>query len=71
MFSDRLTLPINSEKLAQQDQTLSLSGMTWEDYEQITQERSNYRVSYFDGVITIVSPSKSHEVIERVISSST
>jgi len=71
MFSDRLNLPINSEKLAQQDQTLSLSGMTWEDYEQITQERSNYRVSYFDGVITIVSPSKSHEVIERVISSST
>lgn len=68
MFSDRLNLPINSEKLAQQDQTLSLSGMTWEDYEQITQERSNYRVSYFDGVITIVSPSKSHEVIERVIS---
>jgi|GEM_PF-6778843 len=55
MFSDRLNLPINSEKLAQQDQTLSLSGMTWEDYEQITQERSNYRVSYFDGVLLQVN----------------
>ncbi|MDJ0595073.1 MAG: Uma2 family endonuclease [Pleurocapsa sp. MO_226.B13] len=68
MFTARLNLPIDPNRLAQLDQTLSLSDMTWEDYEKLTQEITNYRISYFDGVITIVSPSKSHEVIERVIS---
>ena len=68
MFSDRLNLPIDSQRLSQQDQTLSLSGMSWQDYEQITKENNGYRISYFKGIITIVSPSQSHEVIERVIS---
>lgn len=68
MFSDRLNLPLDPQKLAQQDQTLSLSGMSWSDYEQITQHKNNYLISYFAGIITIVSPSQSHEVIERVIS---
>ena len=68
MFTDRLDLPIDPKRLSQQDQTLSLSGMSWEDYEQITKESNGYRVSYFEGIITIVSPSQSHEVIERIIS---
>ena len=68
MFTDRLNLPINSKRLSKQDQTLSLSGMNWSDYEQITEENNGYRISYFEGIITIVSPSQSHEVIERVIS---
>ena len=68
MFTDRLSLPIDSQRLSQQDQTLSLSGMEWEDYEQITEENNGYRISYFEGIITIVSPSQSHEVIERIIS---
>lgn len=68
MFTDKLGLPLNPEHSRLQDQILQLSGMTWEDYEQLTQDRNNYRASYFEGVITIVSPSQSHEVIERTIS---
>ncbi len=67
MFTDRLNLPINKELNRLEDQTLSLTGMTWDDYEKITQFESNYRVSYFDGVITIVSPSLNHEKIAEII----
>ena len=69
MFTDLLNLPIDSDRARQQDQTLSIAGMTWTDYEKFTtEEYSNYRLSYLNGVITIVSPSQNHEVIERVIS---
>ena len=69
MFTDLLNLPIDSARARQQDQTLSIAGMTWTDYEKFTtEEYSNYRLSYLNGVITIVSPSQNHEVIERVIS---
>ena len=67
MISDRLNLPIDANRLAQQDQILSLSGMTWEDYEKLTNERNNYHLSYFNGVITIVSPSLNHEKIAEII----
>lgn len=67
MFTDRLNLPIDKERARLQDQTLSLTGMTWDDYEKIIQLESNYRVSYFDGVITIVSPSLNHEKIAEII----
>ncbi|MEN9872060.1 MAG: hypothetical protein RLZZ171_3052, partial [Cyanobacteriota bacterium] len=67
MFTDQLNLPIDRERDKLQDQTLSLTGMTWDDYEKITQLESNYRVSYFDGVITIVSPSLNHEKIAEII----
>ena len=67
MFTDQLNLPIDKERDKLQDQTLSLTGMTWDDYEKITKLESNYRVSYFDGVITIVSPSLNHEKIAEII----
>lgn len=67
MFTDRLNLPLDSERLAREDQTLSLSGMTWEDYEQLTAEKTNYRISYFEEIITIVSPSLNHEKIAEII----
>jgi Uma2 family endonuclease len=67
MFTDQLNLPIDRERDKLQDQILSLTGMTWDDYEKITQLESNYRVAYFDGVITIVSPSLNHEKIAEVI----
>ncbi|MEL6930760.1 MAG: Uma2 family endonuclease [Cyanobacteria bacterium J06600_6] len=68
MFTDLLNLTINSQRLALQDQTLMLSGMTWDDYEKLTQANTNYLLSYLEGVITIVSPSRNHEAIERTIS---
>ena len=50
-------LPINSDRLIQQDHSLSLAGMTWEDFEKFnSEEYPGYRVSYFNGVITLVSP---------------
>ncbi len=55
-------------RLTQQDQTLVLSGMTWDDFEQlISEEYSGYRISYFDGEITIVSPGRNHERIAEII----
>ena len=63
-----LFLPIDFQRLFEQDQTLSLSGMTWEDYEQITKRRNGYRISYFEGIITTVYPSQKHQLIEQVIS---
>ena len=69
MFTDHLNLPIDQDPTKLQDQILSLTGMTWDDYEKITQLKSNYRVAYFEGVITIVSPSLNHEKIAEVITS--
>lgn len=61
-------LPIDSDRLKKQDQTLSLAGMTWADYEAFeTEEYSCYKISYFNGVITLVSPSKNHERIAETI----
>ena len=68
MFTDFLNLPLNSDRAHAQDQILSLSGMSWSDYEQLTsQEYLSYRVSYLYGVITIVSPSRNHEKIAEII----
>lgn len=68
MFSDLLNLPINSDRAGQQDQTLTLSGMSWADYEQlVSEEYLGYRVSYWQGNITIVSPSRNHERIAETI----
>ena len=61
-------LPLDSDRLQKQDQTLSLAGMTWIDYEKFnSEEYPGYRVSYFDEVITLVSPSKNHERIAQTI----
>lgn len=61
-------LPFDLNRLSQEDQTLSLAGMSWADYERFeASEYPGYRVSYFNGVITLVSPSQNHEVIAEVI----
>ena len=61
-------LPIDINRLQNQDQTLSLAGMTWDDYEVFdSEEYPGYRTSYFNGVITLVSPSKNHEKIAETI----
>jgi Uma2 family endonuclease len=61
-------LPFDLNRLSQEDQTLSLAGMSWADYEKFDDpEYPGYRVSYFNGVITLVSPSQNHEIIAEVI----
>ena len=59
-------LPINREKFSQQDQILTITGATWADYQQFESDRG-YRVAYFNGEITIVSPGINHERIAGVI----
>lgn len=67
MFTDFLNLPLNRNRASHADQTLSLAGMTWDDYERLTEEYLGYRISYLNGVITILSPSRNHERIAEVI----
>ena len=67
MFTDRLNLPVDTDRANLQDQILRLTGMTWDDYEAITQQDFNHRASYFAGTITIVSPSLNHERIAEII----
>ena len=67
MFTDRLNLPVDKNRARLQDQILRLTGMTWDDYEAITQQNSNHRASYFAGTITIVSPSLNHERRAEII----
>lgn len=63
-----IKLPFDVNRLSHQDQTLSFAGMNWADYEKFdSQEYPGYRVSYFNGVITLVSPSQNHEIIAEVI----
>ncbi len=66
LISEKLRLsPI---KLANEDQILILTGMTWEDFEQLTSEEYlGYRASYKNGEITIVSPGRNHERIAKTI----
>ncbi|BAU63919.1 hypothetical protein STA3757_12880 [Stanieria sp. NIES-3757] len=68
MFTDKLALPIDSDRIFQYDQTLIIAGLTWADYEKLDSiEYPGYRVSYFNGVITIVLASLNHETIAEVI----
>lgn len=61
-------LPINSDKFARHDQILTITGANWLDYQNFdSQEYPGYRVSYFNGEITIVSPGINHERIAAVI----
>ena len=61
-------LPFDREQLSHKDQTLSFADMSWADFEKFdSEEYPGYRVSYFNGVITLVSPSQNHEVIAEVI----
>ena len=61
-------LPINRDKFARHDQILTITGANWLDYQNFTSsEYPGYRVSYFNGEITIVSPGRNHERIAAVI----
>ncbi len=61
-------LPLNYDKFTQEDQILTITGANWSDYQQFDyQEYSGYRVSYFNGEITIVSPGRNHERISAII----
>jgi Uma2 family endonuclease len=53
-----------------EDHVVQLSGVTWEDYErflEIRGERSTPRMTYLEGVLEIMSPSRDHEQIKSLI----
>lgn len=61
-------LPINRDRFAQNDQILTITGANWQDYQNFdSPEYPGYRVSYFNGEITIVSPGRNHERIAAII----
>ena len=61
-------LPLERNKFAQNDQILTITGADWLDYQNFTsQEYSGYRVSYFNGEITVVFLGRNHERIATVI----
>ena len=61
-------LPLDRDRFAQHDQILTITGANWLDYQNFdSQEYPGYRVSYFNGEITIVSPGRNHERIAAVI----
>ena len=52
----------------QSDRILTLPQTTWEEYERLSEDsNSSYKISYFNNEITIVSPSRNHEVIAQII----
>jgi len=61
-------LPIDRDRFAQNDQVLTITEADWSDYQNFdSQEYPGYRVSYFNGEITIVSPGRNHERIAAII----
>ena len=61
-------LPLNQHRFAQNDQVLTVTGANWLDYQNFNSpEYPGYRVAYFNGEITIVSPGRNHERIAAVI----
>ncbi|VEP18412.1 conserved hypothetical protein [Hyella patelloides LEGE 07179] len=61
-------LPLDNKKFIQSDQILTITGASWSDYEKFnSEEYPGYRVSYFNGEISIVSPGLNHEIIAEVI----
>jgi len=52
----------------QSDRILTLPQTTWEEYERLSEDgNSGYKISYFNNEITIVSPSRNHEIIAQII----
>jgi Uma2 family endonuclease len=61
---------IERDDLQQKDKLFICSNTSWDEYEAILQENSNssaYRISFINGVLKIMSPSRNHEIIKDFI----
>ncbi|AFZ34151.1 protein of unknown function DUF820 [Stanieria cyanosphaera PCC 7437] len=61
---------IERDNLQQKDKLFICSNTSWDDYEAILQQKANssaYRISFFNGVLKIMSPSRNHEIIKDFI----
>jgi Uma2 family endonuclease len=56
------------EAYSQKDQTYSVAELSWDEYEAIANLNiSKSRISFYNGVITVLSPGLNHEVIKELI----
>lgn len=68
MITFELNISLTNTSLQDKDKTIVLADMTWDNYQELLEKNSNYRISYFAGIITIMSPSRNHERIAETIS---
>lgn len=71
MITQQLETLIDSELITPENDTLlSINGVTWFQYETLLNQLNDsaaFRVKYLDGVLTIMSPSRNHEIIKKRI----
>jgi Uma2 family endonuclease len=71
MITQEIETLISSElSTKDHDTTFSISGITWPQYETLLNELNDsaaFRIKYSDGVLTIMSPSRNHEMIKKRI----
>jgi Uma2 family endonuclease len=61
---------IERDNLQQKDKLFICSNTSWDEYEAILQQKDNssaYRISFLNGVLKIMSPSRNHEIIKDFI----
>jgi hypothetical protein len=54
---------IERDNLQQKDKLFICSNTSWDEYEAILQEKANssaYRISFLNGILKIISPSRNH-----------
>ncbi len=62
--------PADHEDRPTEDRIVVLGGATWADYQRLLEMRGDHsapRIAYLEGVVEIMSPSRSHESIKSVI----
>lgn len=60
---------IEQDNLQQKDKLFICSHTSWDEYETILRQKANsaYRISFLNGVLKIMSPSRNHEIIKDFI----
>ena len=61
---------IERDNLQQKDKLFICSNTSWDEYEAVLQQKANssaYRISFLNGVIKIMSPSRNHEIVKDFI----
>ena len=61
---------IERDNLQQKDKLFICSNTSWDEYEAILQQKANssaYRISFLNGVLKIMSPSRNHEITKDFI----
>ena len=61
---------IERDNLQQKDKLFICSHTSWDEYEAILQQKADssaYRISFLNGVLKIMSPSRNHEIIKDFI----